>query len=393
MKEMISFESAQSIVAEYSVKTSSERVSFIDSLGRVLAEDIKSDMDIPPFNKTAVDGFACRREDLGKELILNEVIPAGSVATMNIEEGHCAKIMTGAAVPDGADYVFMVEDSVEDNGKVRFTGVASKDNIAKQAEDIAKGDTVLKKGRVIQPQDIAVMATVGATEVSVVTKIKVGIISTGDELVEPSDKPGKGEIRNSNAYQLIAQTIRSGADAMYFGMAPDNEEETFNIVAGAVDQCDIVLLTGGVSMGDFDFVPKVLELAGVRIIFDKVAVQPGKPTTFGAGKNSLVFGLPGNPVSSFVQFELFVRPLIHKSMGSNWQPGVYSMVLGEDFKRKRTERLAFVPVLKNDDGKIIPADYHGSAHINALPDAFGLLEVPIGVKEIKKGETVNVRSV
>jgi molybdopterin molybdotransferase len=390
---MISFEKAQEIVAEHSIKLSTERMSFIDSLGRVLAEDIVSDMDMPPFDKTAVDGYACKRSDLGKELQIIETISAGSVALKMVGEGECSKIMTGAAVPDGADFVFMVEDALENDGKVKYTGSSRKDNIAKKAEDISAGDVVLKRGRLIRPQDIAVMATVGATEVEVSTKPRIGIISTGDELVEPAVVPGKGQIRNSNAYQLIAQVIRAGAEALYFGIAKDSEEETFNIVSSAINECDIVLLTGGVSMGDFDFVPEVLKKAGVEIVFDRVAVQPGKPTTFGIHKTGLVFGLPGNPVSSFVQFELFVRPLIARSLNSNWKAVEFPYALAKDYRRKRGERLAFVPVLLNDEKNVEPADYHGSAHINALPDAVGLMKIPIGILEIKKGELVNVRQI
>lgn len=390
---MISFEKAQEIVAGHSIKISTEKVTFIDSLGRVLAEDITSDMDMPPFDKTAVDGYACKRSDLGKELELIETISAGSVALKMVGEGECSKIMTGAAVPEGADFVFMVEDAIEENARVKYTGSSRKDNIARKAEDISAGDIVLKRGRVIRPQDIAVMATVGATEVEVSSKPMVGIISTGDELVEPDLVPGEGQIRNSNAYQLIAQVIRSGGEALYFGIAKDSEEETYNIVSQAIDKCDIVLLTGGVSMGDFDFVPEVLKRAGVEIVFDRVAVQPGKPTTFGIHNTALVFGLPGNPVSSFVQFELFVRPLIARSLNSNWKAAEFSYKLSRDYRRKRGERLAFVPVLLKGDNSVEPADYHGSAHINALPDAMGLMKIPIGILEIKKGDLVNVRQI
>lgn len=390
---MISFEEAQDIVGKYSIDRGTERINFIDSLGRVLSEDIVSDMDMPPFNKTAVDGFACRREELGGEFRIIEVIPAGKVPSMTLGKGECARIMTGAAIPEGADYVFMVEDSVEENGLVRFTGKISKDNISRRGEDIVTGDIVLKKGRIIRPQDIAVMATVGATEISVAKKLSIAVISTGSELVEPQDSPGMGQIRNSNAYQLIAQVIRAGADAVYYGIARDNEDETFEIVTRALNECDIVLLTGGVSMGDFDFVPSVLKNAGVEIIFDRVAVQPGKPTTFGVSAEALVFGLPGNPVSSFVQFELFVRPLVQRSMNSLWEPEITGMALSSEYNRKRSDRMAWIPVQRDEMGGVVTVDYHGSAHINALPDSFGMFAVPIGVNQVKKGEIIDVRQI
>lgn len=390
-EEMISLEEALAISGDYRVPCKTEKIPFIDSLGRVLAEDIFSDIDMPPFNKSAVDGFACKKADLPGPLRIIETIPAGTYPLKKVAMGECARIMTGSAVPDGADTVFMVEDSLEENETVTFTGRQAKDNIALMGEDIKRGDRVLNRGRIIVPQVIAVMATAGATEVAVVEKLKIAVISTGDELVEPHHKPGRGEIRNSNAYQLIAQVIRAGADAVYYGIARDNEEHTAELVNKAIKECDMVLVTGGVSMGDYDFVPIVLQKAGVEILFDKVAVQPGKPTTLGIHTDAVVFGLPGNPVSSFIQFEIFVRPMIHRSMQSDWKPEVIRMKMAESYKRKRTVRFAWVPVVKVSGGGVIAADYHGSAHINALPDAYGIIGVPVGVNEIKEGEEVDVR--
>ena len=389
---MISFEKAQEIVSRHIINSGNEKIDFLDSLGRVLAADIRSDMDMPPFNKTAVDGFACRKEELSKELIITEVLPAGAVAQKRVEAGECARIMTGAAIPEGADWVFMVEDAIEESGKVRFAGKPGKDNIARKGEDIKSGEIVLTAGRIIKPQDIAVMATVGAVSVEVSRKLNIAIISTGDELVEPDRKPAPSQIRNSNAYQLIAQVIRAGADASYYGIAIDNEEATLEIVLMAISECDIVLLTGGVSMGDYDFVPKVLERAGIKIFFDSIAVQPGKPTIFGQHRDALVFGLPGNPVSSFVQFELLVRPLIQRSMKSVWTPEIIRMSMAVDYTRKRAGRLGWVPVRITGTG-IKPVEYHGSAHINALPEADGIIAVPVDTFEIKKGTEVDVRQI
>jgi len=390
---MISFDEAIAITGNHIRHTGLEYIPFMESPGRVLAEDITSDIDMPPFNKTAVDGYACRKADLGHELRINEVIPAGVPASKRVEEGECVKIMTGAAIPEGSDWVFMVEDAEEKNGKVRFTGKAGKDNIAKHGEDIRRGDTVLKAGSPVRPQDIAVMATVGAVEVGVRKRPLVAVISTGSELVEPHEKPGASQIRNSNAYQLAAQVVRAGAEAVYYGIAPDNKDETYRLVTKAIDECDIVLLTGGVSMGDFDMVPAVLERAGVKILFDRIAVQPGKPTTFGLHDDALVFGLPGNPVSSFVQFELIVRPVIGSAMGAVTDRQQRKHILGKDYSRKRATRTAWVPVRLNNDETVVPVEYHGSAHINALPEAYGIMRVYAGVNEIKKGTEVDVRQI
>ena len=390
---MISFEEALKITEKYKPETGIEYLPFIDSIGRCLAEDIVSDINMPPFNKTAVDGYACRKEDINRELIINEIIPAGSSASRNVGEGECVKIMTGAAIPDGANWVFMVEDAEENNGRVRFKGKPGKDNIARMGEDMHEGDIVLKAGRLIKPQDIAVMATVGAVRVAVRKRPVVGIITTGNELVEPVNKPIDTQIRNSNGYQLIAQTIRAGALALYYGIAPDSEQETLEMLSKALDECDLVLLTGGVSMGDFDIVPDVLAKSGVEIIFDRIAVQPGKPTTFGVRDDALVFGLPGNPVSSFIQFELLIKPMIYRSLGVKGDHSFRKHTLAEDYLRKRKERMAWVPVTLRSDETVVPVEYHGSAHISALADAYGVMKVPLGVSEIKKGETVDVRQI
>ena len=390
---MISYEEALEITEQYQPEKGIESIALIDSLGRILAQDVISDIDMPPYNKTAVDGYACRRKDLYKKLIIKEILPAGRTASGRVEEGTCVKIMTGAAVPDGADWVFMVEDATEKDGMVKFNGKPGKDNIAKRGEDIRSGDTVLKAGKVIAPQDIAVMATVGAVKVAVRERPVIAVISTGDELVEPENKPAVSQIRNSNAYQLIAQIMRAGGEAVYYGIAPDDEEKTFIMLTKAIDECDIVLLTGGVSMGDYDKVPAVMEKAGVRIIFDRIAVQPGKPTTFGQHDNALIFGLPGNPVSSFIQFEMFVRPMIMRSMGAETKAGFRKIKLSENYSRKRTRRMAWVPVILNIDEEAVPLEYHGSAHINALSDAYGVMKVPIGVSELRKGDKVDVRQI
>jgi molybdopterin molybdotransferase len=391
---MIKFEDGLALVLQHAISVGNETVSFIASAGRVLASDVISDIDMPPFNKTAVDGYACRKEDLGMELEVLEVINAGKHPEKRVDRGTCSKVMTGAPVPDGADFVFMVEDALIDkDGRVKYTGSSNKDNIARLGEDVRRGDIVLRKGKIIRPQDVAVMASVGCTLVTVSRMPRVGIISTGSELVEPSSRPGLSQIRNSNAYQLLAQSERAGATGRYYGIAIDDEEVTYKMLSRAVEENDVVLLTGGVSMGDFDFVPEVMKRAGVEIIFDRMAVQPGKPTTFGIHKNSVVFGLPGNPVSSFVQFEVLVRPLFMKMMECEWKPLQWELPMAINYSRKRVSRLGWIPVRITDEGGVVPVEYHGSAHISALPCADGIMSVPVGVASIEKGTRVHVRQI
>jgi len=391
---MISFEEAFKIVMKSVFETELETIPFHHSCERILYEDIVSDIDMPPFNRSAVDGYACHRNDLNIELEVVEVIAAGKEPVKNVGKNQCSKIMTGAIVPEGCDVVFMVEESeiLQDN-KIRFTGIDPKLNISFRGEDVRAGDVVLRKARFIQPQDIAIMASVGHTEVIVKKKPVVGIISTGDELIDPSGTPAMSKIRNSNSYQLVAQVTRAGGEGVDYGIAPDNEDITYEMIKKAIHESDIIIITGGISMGDFDFVPSVLERAGVKILFDRVNVQPGKPTTFGVHSKAIVFGLPGNPVSSFIQFELLVRPLINRMMGYKWIPCEHKLLMAVNYERKSSQRLGFIPVIINENMEVIPVDFHGSAHITALSYSDGVIALKPGIKSLIKGEIVNVRQI
>jgi molybdopterin molybdotransferase len=392
--KMIRFEEAQEIILSKVKPTGTERVDFNDSLYRVLAEDVFSDVDMPPFDKSAVDGYACRREDLGRDLDILEVIPAGKIPTKPIGKGQCTKLMTGAMVPPGADTVIMVEHTEEImDGLVRFTGLKTSSNIAIKAEDLKKGDLVLKKGTLILPQHIAILASVGWVQPLVGRQARVAILSTGDELVEPAREPGPGQIRNSNGFQLIAQVRAAHCIPNYMGIIPDDEKATDRAISKALAENDMVLLTGGVSMGDFDFVPKIMRKNQVDILFQKVAVKPGKPTVFGKTERAYIFGLPGNPVSSFINFEVFAKPLLYRMMGFDWKPETLSLPMGIDFQRKKADRLEFLPVIIDDSGNVSPVSYHGSAHIHAMCLADGIMRIPAGIHEIKKGVTVDVRPV
>jgi molybdopterin molybdotransferase len=391
---MITFEEAFRIVTEAAFRTGKEEVSISNAAGRALALPVKSDMDMPPWNKSAVDGYACRHEDLGRELTVLETVPAGVMPSKTVAPGTCSRIMTGAAVPAGADYVFMLEDSQEkEGGRVIFTGRPGNDNIAKAAEDCYSGQTVLKAGRYIKPQDIAVMAVVGAMDVTVSCRARVGVISTGDELVEPERTPSGAQIRNSNASQLMAQVTRAGAIGKYYGIARDEEASIEKLLRKAVEENDVVLISGGVSFGDYDLVPKVMRAVGLAIHFDQVAMQPGKPLTFCTGEKKAVFGLPGNPVSTFVQFEVMVRPFLDKMAGVAPEETRMLMPLAADYSRKRAERLAWIPFTVTPAGEALPIEYHGSGHITALTGAWGLITIPRGQSWIQKGEMVSVRQI
>jgi len=393
-KIMITFEEAFRIVMGQTFQTGKEEVSISEAVGRALVVPVKSDMDMPPWNKSAVDGYACRHDDLGSVLKVLETIPAGVMPTLPVATGTCSRIMTGAAVPEGADYVFMLEDTEEmEGGDVRFTGRPGNDNIARMAEDIHNGQRVLGPGHYLRPQDIAVMAMVGATRVTVRCRARVGVISTGSELVEPDQKPTGAQIRNSNSSQLMAQVARAGALGSYYGVAPDEEKAIERLLRQALEEDDVVLISGGVSFGDYDLVPKVMRNVGLTMLFDQVAMQPGKPLTFCTGEKKAVFGLPGNPVSTFVQFEVMVRPFLDRMAGVTVTEPQIIMPLAADYSRKRAERLAWIPLTVTPAGEALPLEYHGSAHISALTGAWGLIAIPRGQNWIQKGEMVNVRQI
>jgi len=390
---MVALETALNLVLSSVRVKGIESTDFQQASGRVLAEDVFSDTDMPPFNKSAVDGYACRREDLASNLEVVEIIPAGRQPEKIIVPGTCSKIMTGGLVPQGADTVLMVEDVVE-TGKnnIRLAKEKTAANICYQGEDVKQGQLVLPKGTLIRPQEIAVLASVGYVRPKVYRKPIVGVISTGDELVEPSENPQLSQIRNSNASQLIAQIMRAGAIPEYFGIALDTEDSTRELISAALNKCDVVLLTGGVSMGDFDYVPAVLRDLGIQLLFESIAVQPGRPTIFGTGNSTCLFGLPGNPVSSFVQFEFLVRPLLSAMMGHQYKPLVIKLPMGVSYSRRNTKRKSLLPVFINEN-KVYPVEYHGSAHIHSYIFAEGIVAVEIGKPTLETGEWVDVRQI
>lgn len=389
---MISFEKAQEIISSGVISTGNEHVDFNDALYRVLAEDVYSDIDMPPFDKSAVDGYACRLNDLKKDLKVLEIVPAGSIPTHEVGPGQCTKLMTGAMVPKGADTVIMVEYTEEvAPGFIRFTATKTSPNIAYKAEDVKQGDLVWNKGMQILPQHIALFASVGYVKPLVARQPRVAILSTGDELVEPDKVPGPGMIRNSNGFQLVAQVKAAHCIPNYMGIIPDSQQATHEAISLALEQNDMVILSGGVSMGDFDFVPEIMKKNNVNILFQKVAVKPGRPTVFGRTHKTYIFGLPGNPVSSFINFEIFARPLLYMMMGNDYKPMEMALPMGIDFSRKKPDRLEWLPVNYSAETGVVPLDYHGSAHLHAICLAQGLVAIPQGISEIKKGALVNVR--
>ncbi|MDY0286777.1 MAG: molybdopterin molybdotransferase MoeA [Bacteroidales bacterium] len=390
---MIPFDDALYHVLHAEIKKTTERIAFTDAVGFVLAEDIFSDVDMPPFDKSAMDGYACISTGLKAPMEEIEIIPAGKIPENKVVPGTCARIMTGAMIPRGADCVVRVEDTHRNGNQVIYTGTGTSDNICRQGEDIVSGALVLQKDALLNPQHIAILASVGAIKPLVYSKPSVAVISTGDELVEPNRVPETGQIRNSNGSQLISQIKQAGAIPWYMGIAPDTPEGLQLIIADALKKAQVILLTGGVSMGDYDYVPQVLTEFDAQIIFQSIAVQPGRPTLFAIRNHQFFFGLPGNPVSSFVQFELLVRPLLSRLSGYSVQPCVRKARLTTDYFRKNSRRMAIVPVHITENDEVTPVEYHGSAHIHAYVSANGMMRVEIGISSLKQGELVDVRQI
>ena len=320
---MIAYEEAVRIILEnVRVSDNVERIKITEAEGRILAEDIISEENVPIAKNSAMDGFAVRYADIvncSQEenvfLTIIEEIPAGKVGTQKVGSGEASKILTGAPVPEGADTVVQVEKTETDGDKVVIkekTDIGQ--NIRNAGEDIKKGNLVLSKGEQLLPASIGVFASIGAAEVPVYRKLHAAIMVTGDELIEVDEPLVIGKVRNSNAYTLRAQAEKHGLISHYLGIAEDTKEVIVNKIKEGL-KYDILITSGAVSVGEYDFVKDALLEVGVNLFFQRVAIRPGKPMVFGKYNNIPLFCLPGNPVSSMVGFEQFILPAIRKMSG------------------------------------------------------------------------------
>ena len=336
-----------------------------------------------------MDGYALQGADIASAssntpVILDviEEIPAGTVPQKRVECGQAAQIMTGAPVPDGADTVIMIEDTEPhtDAQKVRVLDTTETGrNIARLGEDVRVNQVVLQANTVIRPPEVGILAAVGHVNVEVYRQPVVGIVATGSEVVEPQHKPKPGQIRNSNGYSMVAQVLRSGAQARYLGIVEDDIHALIQTIGEGLETCDIVALSGGVSAGEYDLVQDGMRDLGVKVLFDRIRMKPGKPLTFGVKGARQVFGLPGNPVSSVVGLELLMRPAIRKMqcMTDLHLPTVRT-VLSADF-RQTPGRKQFVPAHsvqgKNGIWESSWVGHHGSADLFSMARANSLFVV------------------
>lgn len=391
---MLPVEEAQArVMAEITV-LGEEAVPFPEAYGRVLREDVAADADAPAADNSAMDGYAVRAEDVASAPVSLRVIgdiPAGHVASGRVEAGTAMRIMTGAFVPEGADAVAQVE--ITDGGQDTVTvhqAVARGANIRRRGSDMREGDVVLRAGTRIGAAEIAMLAGVRKQTVRVGRRPTVAILSTGDELIDVGDPPAPGKIVNTNSYLLATLVREAGAIARPLGIVRDTRAATIAAFESALES-DFIVSSGGVSVGAYDFVKDALDVLGAETRFWKVAMKPGKPVVLSRLGDRICFGLPGNPVSSFVSFHLFVAPALRKAMGhEDAFPPIVRARLTSPLQSAGDRRVYFRVRVVSEDGELLahPMATQGSGALTSMVGANGLAIVEQGMRRAEAGELV-----
>jgi molybdopterin molybdotransferase len=371
-----------------------ESVLLHECVSRILREAVFCDADSPAFDKSIRDGFAVRFQDvtaIPSTLKITAESRAGAGAGVEVRPGECCEIMTGAPVPPGANAVVMVEHTerpTADTVRV-LKSIRENEGLLRRAAEAREGECVLEPGRRIGQADLGLLALVGKARVMVSSRPRVAILATGDELVEVSGTPQIAQIRNSNSYTLYAQTLEAGGLPVLMGIARDDLTDLREKIGKGLEH-DILLVSGGVSMGKYDLVEDVFSEFGVQVLFDKVAMKPGKPTVFGHRERSYVFGLPGNPVSTIVSFHMFVRPVIRSLLKAcDIGPRILEARL-EATAKCDPARESIVPAHVRFDGglyRIVPAPWKGSSDLVGLARANALIMIPRREGNMEPGDT------
>ncbi|MDD1794592.1 molybdopterin molybdotransferase MoeA [Enterovibrio sp. ZSDZ42] len=377
--------------------TQTENVSLIDAQNRITAEDIRSPINVPPFANSAMDGYALRCADLEKSRTL--VLAGKSFAGIPFEgdwpEGSCIRIMTGAEVPVGADAVIMQEQTEVDGDQIIFTASATaQQNIRPIGDDVKQGAVVIPKGTLLTPREVPMLATLGIANVTVIRKPKVAFFSTGDELRQVGEPLGKGEIYDSNRYTIRAMLEKMHCEAIDLGVVPDCPEKLRQTFLSAADDADVIVTSGGVSVGEADYTKDILDQEG-EVGFWKIAIKPGKPFAFGTVKDALFCGLPGNPVSVLVTLHVLVQPLLAKLAGhTQWQQSIALKAKAETRFKKAPGRTDYQRAIyrMNEQGELVVASTgnQGSGAFSSLSlaNCFAILEQDRG--HIEVGDSVMV---
>jgi molybdopterin molybdotransferase len=397
---LIPIKEAMRIIIEETKMLEMEDTDLMSSLNKVLAQDIYANDNLPPFNKSAMDGFAVRSEDVAEaskanavKLKVKKIIKAGDSGDAVLKLGEAFKIMTGASVPEGADAVIKIEDVEADDQLVSISKPVKKgQNILNAGEEIKAGDLALPKGKTIRPAEIGLLASLGYATVKIIKAPSIALIITGDELINVGESLTPGKIRNCNEYSLTALINNHNAEAVSCGIIKDDPDMIFEKMKEAFENEDIVISSGGASVGDYDFIEKILKKLGAEVKFSAVAIKPGKPVIFATYKGKLFFGLPGNPLSVINTFEQFVRPAVRKMMGlEDIFEEEFPVVLADEIKSS-VGRTNYIYVNIEKKNGIYYAHRVGSQSSNALTTvckANGIVIIDGVTSIVKAGDIVN----
>ncbi|PFI46400.1 molybdopterin molybdenumtransferase [Bacillus cereus] len=392
-------------VMEYAKNGEIEEISITESYGRILGEDVVSDHDVPHFDRSPYDGFAIRAEDTKEANQENSIefevigeIGAGSVFLDEVGPFKAVRIMTGAAIPDDCNAVVMLEltEGFEKNGKAYMKlkrPFNSGDNVSFKGEDIKQNQVLVKKGVAINPGVAALLATFGYSAVKVVKQPVVGIVTTGSELLEVHESLEPGKIRNSNSYMIAAQIMKAGGKVRYYGQLADELDACFTAVQSAMNEVDILITTGGVSVGDYDYLPAIYERLQANVLFNKIAMRPGSVTTVAEVDGKLLFGLSGNPSACYVGFELFVHPVIKTYLYAK-EPHAYraDAILQKDFPKPNpfTRFVRAKVTIAEGALQAMPVGLDKSSAVSSLADANAFIVLPGGTRGFEAGMKVSV---
>lgn len=403
IKNSVSVDEALAIILESVTPLDGEYVGLFESSGRVLYDDITATFDVPPFNNSAMDGYAVRFQDVSqaaknrpiKLRVIGE-IKAGDFPEKPVAPMSAFRIMTGAPIPPDCDAVIPVEETDDSNSLVSiYRAVKKHDNIRFSGEDIPRGSKVLSRGDMIRPADAGLLASLNIGNAPVFRKPKVAIVSTGDEIIDAGAPDNPGKIRNSNAHTLYSLVSESYSKPSYLGIIRDNPDETTKKLCEALGY-DVVITTGGVSMGKYDFVKEALLNAGVNLLIEKIRMKPGKPLIFGKKGKTLYFGLPGNPVSAMISFMQFVRPSLLKLIGANkiFKPSIRALFTDE--YRKKTDRTHFLRGFFSIENNLLHVSLtgaQGSGILRSMSEANCLIVIPENIEIVKPGDWVNIQMI
>ena len=408
---MLSVEQAESIllnlVYPLQEKSDQEIVGLLTASGRVLAESLVSQLDFPHWDNSAMDGYAVRYEDVAnvsidhpQTLEVIEEIPAGYSPQCTVQKGQAARIFTGACVPQGADTIVIQENTERQGNQVKILSAPEPHEfIRAQGAYYKAGEPLLTSGILLDAPEIAVLAAAQCTHIPVYRRLRVGLLSTGDELVTPDEPLKRGQLVDSNQYALATAVANLGAEPIFLGMIRDQREELKNAIAHAIEKADIVVSTGGVSVGDYDYVEEILTELGGTIHIQAVAIKPGKPLTVASFPHCLYFGLPGNPVSALVTFWRFVQPVIKKKSGllpKFWQPEFVKARLLQGLKGGGKREMYFwgqLQLVKGEYEFQLASGSQISGNLINLAQTTGLGVVPVGQSEVQAGDFVQVLKV